>query len=301
MAYDKVIDSARHDGALTATADAIRAKTGDAGKIAFDPDKGYAEAIEAIAGGGGLNFEVVGGTTQPTNPTKNLVWVNTSTTITGWQFSTTQPSTAETGMVWIQTSTSETAAFNALTENNITVYPAAVYQYSGSAWVKMPAKVYHDGTWTVFSVTTFYFKNGSGAQNTEFKSMNGSSASVTQTSSTVTGTSPTDQTGAEWWWLSAADVDLTDKNKLVFEATCSYAMTVASNDTYDARFLIVSKQFTTLGTPAMNGATEYACVKPTVTSSKKNFTINLNGSYTGKYSIGFWGCGSVVIYNVYAE
>ena len=45
----KIVDSARLDGALTATADAIRAKTGDSADITFDMDDGFAEVVEAIS------------------------------------------------------------------------------------------------------------------------------------------------------------------------------------------------------------------------------------------------------------
>lgn len=47
MAYDKIIDSARLDGALTATANKIRSGTGVSGKIVFDPDTGFTGSIPA--------------------------------------------------------------------------------------------------------------------------------------------------------------------------------------------------------------------------------------------------------------
>lgn len=47
--------------------------------------------LSAGGGGAGINLEVVGGTTQPSSPKENTVWVNTSTTITSWDFSATQP------------------------------------------------------------------------------------------------------------------------------------------------------------------------------------------------------------------
>lgn len=53
MAYDKVVDSARLDGALTATADAIRDKTGGVDNIQWDADTGFAAAVDAITTGGG--------------------------------------------------------------------------------------------------------------------------------------------------------------------------------------------------------------------------------------------------------
>lgn len=41
--------------------------------------------------GASLNFEIVGGTTQPTNPTENMIWINTDTEITSYIFSATKP------------------------------------------------------------------------------------------------------------------------------------------------------------------------------------------------------------------
>lgn len=52
------------------------------------------EAFITRRGGGGaagLNFEVVGGTTQPKNPKKNTIWINTAQEITSWDFSAEMP------------------------------------------------------------------------------------------------------------------------------------------------------------------------------------------------------------------
>lgn len=45
MPYDKIVDSAKLDGALTATADAIRAKTGGTSKIIWNETTGFSDAI----------------------------------------------------------------------------------------------------------------------------------------------------------------------------------------------------------------------------------------------------------------
>lgn len=52
MGYDKIVDSARLDGALTATAEAIRSKTDSTEPIPFDMDKGFSEAVDSISIGG---------------------------------------------------------------------------------------------------------------------------------------------------------------------------------------------------------------------------------------------------------
>ena len=52
MAFDKVVDSAQLNGAMTATADAIRAKTSESASIAWSLATGFADAINAIPIGG---------------------------------------------------------------------------------------------------------------------------------------------------------------------------------------------------------------------------------------------------------
>lgn len=57
MAFDKVIDSAKLDAAMTYTANRIRFKTGGTDQIAWDSAKGFGDAVDAITSGGNP-FEV---------------------------------------------------------------------------------------------------------------------------------------------------------------------------------------------------------------------------------------------------
>lgn len=57
MAFDKVIDSAALDAAMTYTANRIRNKTGGTNQIAWDSAKGFGDAVDAISSGGGNPFE----------------------------------------------------------------------------------------------------------------------------------------------------------------------------------------------------------------------------------------------------
>lgn len=52
MAYDKVVDSAALDAAMTYTANRIRNKTGGTDQMAWDSTKGFGDAVDAITGGG---------------------------------------------------------------------------------------------------------------------------------------------------------------------------------------------------------------------------------------------------------
>lgn len=71
------------------------------------------------SGSTSLNFKVVGGTTEPTSPFENMIWVNTDAEITSWIFSSTTPETPAEGMVWFLVSTSSDYEFNALKKDGI--------------------------------------------------------------------------------------------------------------------------------------------------------------------------------------
>ena len=66
MAFDKVVDSAQLDAALTYTANRIRNKTGDTNQIIWDSAKGFGDAVDAITSGSSAPEsdprEVYGGT-----------------------------------------------------------------------------------------------------------------------------------------------------------------------------------------------------------------------------------------------
>ncbi len=66
MAFDKVVDSAQLDAAMTYTANRIRNKTGDTNQIVWDSAKGFGDAVDAITSGSSAPEsdprEVYGGT-----------------------------------------------------------------------------------------------------------------------------------------------------------------------------------------------------------------------------------------------
>lgn len=104
-------------------------------------------------GGAGLNFTVVGGTTQPASPAENTIWVNTDTAITDWVFAvaTWKPSGA-TGRVWFCTSTASPRVFNALKKNVLWVHPSECLQYIGGVWVDKAVLIYQSGMWESLAI-----------------------------------------------------------------------------------------------------------------------------------------------------
>lgn len=98
------------------------------------------------AEGGGLNFKVVAGLTQPVSATENTIWVNTEK-MTGWIFDANQPENLDEGMVWLKVGNSGTSAFNALKKNGLRVYPISAKQNVNGALIDKEAMTYQNGQW----------------------------------------------------------------------------------------------------------------------------------------------------------
>lgn len=110
-----------------------------------------------MAGGGvPLNFKVVGGTSQPSSPAANTIWVNTSTAITGYYFQATQPSNMKAGEVWFNTSTASTVEFNALKKNVLNVYPVSAKQMVSGTLKNVTAKIWQNSKWVDWWDGTLY-------------------------------------------------------------------------------------------------------------------------------------------------
>lgn len=145
---------------LNAVAGAIIEKSGNAEGIVF-PD-GFVSAIQNMQSGGGLNFEIVGGTEQPENPKENTIWVATDAKITGWEFNPNEPETKHQGMIWFRTETTGETQFNALKENAIYIKPSSAKQYADGAWNDVPATIYQNGEWIEFEPILWIFKERAG-------------------------------------------------------------------------------------------------------------------------------------------
>lgn len=94
-----------------------------------------------------MNFRIIGGTSAPSNPRENDIWVNTETEITAWTFRTTEPDSPTEGLVWFRTGSESAIEFNALKKNMLQVYPRAIKQYNNGAWEDITAQSYQGGAW----------------------------------------------------------------------------------------------------------------------------------------------------------
>lgn len=116
-----------------------------------------ASAINSIPAGVELNYKVVGGTSAPSSPGANTIWVNTST-VGSHVFSATQP-TAATNLVWFKTGANSSVVLNALKQNTINVYPVFAKQYVSGAWKNVTAKIWQSSKWITLWTGELY-KNG---------------------------------------------------------------------------------------------------------------------------------------------
>lgn len=106
-----------------------------------------------------LNFDVVGGTTQPENPIENTIWVNTST-ISSWIVDHTMPENPTPDMVWIKAVLEGPIGVNIHSTNKFYFYPSSVMQYVNNSWVSRTAKILKDGKWVNFSVIPSFTYTG---------------------------------------------------------------------------------------------------------------------------------------------
>ena len=218
-------------------------------------------------GSGGLNFQVIGGTTAPSNPKENMIWVNTSTKITSYIFSATQP-TGSAGMVWISTGTSSTVEFNALKKNGIQVYPISAKQYVNGAWVDKTAKIYQNGAWRDWWDGYLY---DYGDKN---ESITGGWVGTRSAKITFNSTSMSLTSSGNAKVYTKNKINLTEVKHLLFEGT----LAVSSTPAY--RSLCVFAD-----TPSSN---DYSNLVAYYNTAVNNSTCQLDvSSLSGSYPVGF--------------
>lgn len=121
-------------------------------------------------GGAALNFAVVGGTTEPTNPKENTIWVNTDTAIGEWQFSAAEPtergdgSALSVGDLWVEFKEVGQPKINILKKNSIKLSLTSAYQWDGAEWKVKVSQVYLPDGWVPMELVSYIFKEGNGIE-----------------------------------------------------------------------------------------------------------------------------------------
>ena len=113
------------------------------------------------SGGGALGITVVPGTTRPSAPGENTIWVNSDSALVSWVISPVQPNGTP-GQFWIETDPeSEMDIIVSSGKNIIVVRLRSVYEYTANdGWVERDAEVYHDGAWSELKPYFYLYNKG---------------------------------------------------------------------------------------------------------------------------------------------
>ena len=97
------------------------------------------------------NFCVVNGTTEPEDPTQNMIWIDTDVPIGRVFFGNNEPNEIlMDGDIWIYTGKSSSVAFNSIRVGYVymnMIYPLNANQYINNEWINKFAKSYQNGEW----------------------------------------------------------------------------------------------------------------------------------------------------------
>lgn len=251
---------------------------------------GIVSQLEPASSGilGGLNFNLVGGVTQPADPKENTIWVNTDALITGWALSFGAPAEPSEGMVWIVTGTSSKVAFNALKKNTLMVYPAACKQFVNGAWNNVTAKSYIDGEWVEWR--DYLFIENVGQQVPwVFKAMNAKGKVSEKNGAIVFEYTTVDNN-----YMAAGTEnpeDLSGFTKLCFDLEVRTNYTSGGGE---FTIGVTSKQVN-----AEYNNTFIASEKPAADSVRKTIKVDVSGITSGYVSA--YGIANATIYNVWRE
>jgi hypothetical protein len=232
------------------------------------------------AGGGGLNFAVVGNP-QPVSPKENTIWIDTDEEITGYVFDTTQPEDAAEGMVWISTGVASATPFNALKKNKMIVNPLTAQQFTNGAWVDKVAKIYQGGNWADFWNGELYIRGDefipiTGGWESYFDSTYYSKGNFTKKADRIT------LSGANMTFIIAK------ATKLIDLTHCNTIEVMLENVSHSVVHLSVVEEGKSFN------ANNYIADAKIEKTSMTEGTISLNvGTLSGKFQVGCSSAGAM--------
>ena len=236
---------------------------------------------------------IIGGTSQPSNPINNTIWINTSSNITSWVIDTDEPSSPSEGMVWIMhwKSTDKILTVNRALNINI----GGAKQYISGAWVIVGGAVYINNTW--INLRTYLYHEGVFNPNWTWGEPTNPNMFVAESDHlTFNGNS------SNRCYLKCLDrIDLTDVNVINFDyasrrggdiAYSNFGITASyMNDAFKEIYTEAEVHYNFLGTDT---ATERHIVSIDVSSVKGKYYISLM-DYVGADTP---GGGSMYVYGI---
>ena len=145
---------------LTSLGDAIRDKAGIEDRLSISEMISTINSLITTTENP-YNFKIIGGTTQPTNPTENMIWINTNVTIGEWQMVYSEPATRANGSnlvvgdVWLLLSTKSNVSISLSRKNYIQACIIGAYQWNGIVWTSCEFTGYINGEWK--TTTLLYY------------------------------------------------------------------------------------------------------------------------------------------------
>ena len=182
---------------------------------------GIVEQLEQSEAGG-VNFNVVGGLTQPTNPKSNTIWVSTDVSIPMWSVGPFAPASPAEGTVWITTGSVSRIVINLLKKNALYVYPQVAKQYIAGLWVNRDSACYQNDEWTDMWFGQLYTPGNEwtevtgGWASVGKKSYSGSGAKAKAPTITRTVSAITAEVSGAGVFYPVNKIDLTDFDTLTF-------------------------------------------------------------------------------------
>ena len=190
-----------------------------------------AKVHKAIELGAGLNFKIVGGTTQPASPKENTIWVNTDVTIGEYQFSSVQPtvkvdgSDLQNGDVWIKTDDKGDITINVVKKNSINLILSGVYQFDGSNFVHRDTSIYSNGQWVNIADFVWLVTSNDDHFNVTggytFRQNENPNAEIRIGDNGIEYVNTTASSNKWCMWTIANVLDVTDYNFLEFDGYCA--------------------------------------------------------------------------------
>ena len=227
-------------------------------------------------GGAGLNFKIVGGTTQPASPKENTIWINTDLEITGWAFDAESPNYLSTGGIWLKTALNGNAKMNIVKKNTIFVSFLYAFQWNGTAFVSKEAKLYSNGKWV--EMGAIFYADGVQIVPWEVKRNSNGEAIFGNTHISLRATSNTLDMGVT---IGTVDpVNFNDIDSIVFNAT-----TISRTATAPFTTTFVIADDLAYRRPNIAEFNNIARLNVTTANTKENFVIDTR-NITGNHFIG---------------
>lgn len=245
------------------------------------------EKAMPLSGGAGLNFSIVGGTEEPSNPKENTIWINTDVEIGEWQCSSTHPTTRadgttlQNGDVRIEAVFSDVSpSINILKNNAMFIKIIAAYQYIGGSWGNKTTKIYQNNVWNNSGLVLYAGKSMNTDITGGWKEVESESITATQESDGIKFTYNGNLSIREAAVYTKKKIDLTNYSRL----TAEIESVVADNDYLAAHLSLGITKYNTASNPEYKAKTSIWTYEQ---QDKTKVSLDIS-SFTGTYFIGIF-------------